>query len=163
MKLSILSFFSISLIALLGADAFVPHNHNNQPSFVTSRHYTTSSSALQAKYKTMDEILALFPEEKPVLINFYDANTEAEIKDDIFRAKTLLQDRATLVSIKQQDYPELAKLWDADTQSPAMILFKDGKAVTRLYGETHYLEIVAKFGKFCPEPSTWKCQICAFH
>jgi hypothetical protein len=63
-----------------------------------------------AKYNSMEEILALFPDDKPVLINFYDANTEAAIKDDIFRAKQLLQDRATVVSIKQQDYPELAKL-----------------------------------------------------
>ena len=97
----------------------------------------------------MDEILALFPEEKPVLVNFYDASTESEIKDDIFRAKKLIEDRATLVSIKRQDYPELAKLWDADTRSPAMILFKDGKPVTRLYEEYHYLEVVAKVGKFC--------------
>jgi hypothetical protein len=131
-----------------------------------------------AKYKTMDEILALFPKDKPVLINFYDAKTESksqvssaswfsvaafdaccptnlssinvgDIKDDIFRAKNLLQDRATLVSIKQQDYADLAKLWDADQKSPSMILFKDGQPITRLYGETHYLEIVAKIGKFC--------------
>jgi hypothetical protein len=102
-----------------------------------------------AKYKSMDEILSLFPEEKPVLINFYDANTEKDIKADIMRAKELLADRATLVSIKRQDYPELAKLWDADTKSPAMILFRDGQPVTRLYEETHYLEIVARIGKFC--------------
>jgi len=97
----------------------------------------------------MEEILALFPEDKPILINFYDAKTENDIKDDIFRAKNLLADRATLVSIKQQDYPELAKLWDADSKSPSMILFKDGKPVTRVYEETHYLEIAAKVGKFC--------------
>jgi len=102
----------------------------------------------------MEEILALFPEDKPVLINFYDANTESAIKDDIFRAKTLLKDRATLVSVKQQDYPELAKLWDCADKSPAMILFKDGQPVTRIYEETHYLEIVARVGKFCPEPAT---------
>lgn len=108
------------------------------------------ATALQmAKYNTMDEILAKFPDDKPVLINFYDANTENQIKDDIFRAKTLLQDRLTLVSIKQQDYPELAKLWDCDAKSPSMILFKDGNPVTRLYGEDHYLEIVAKFGQYC--------------
>jgi len=97
----------------------------------------------------MDEILALFPEEKPVLINFYDGNTEGEIKDDIFRAKELLADRATLVSIKQQDYPEIAKLWDCAEKSPSMILFKDGSPVTRLYEETHYLEIAARIGRFC--------------
>ena len=107
-------------------------------------------SALEmAKFNTMEEILAKFPEEKPVLINFYDANTESAIKNDIFRAKKLLEDRATLVSIKQQDYPELAKLWDAADKSPAMILFKDGNPVTRLYEETHYLEIVARIGKYC--------------
>ncbi|KAL7580986.1 hypothetical protein ACA910_005800 [Epithemia clementina (nom. ined.)] len=102
-----------------------------------------------AKFKTIDEILAKFPEDKPVLINFYDANTENEIKNDIFRAKKLLEDRATVVSIKQQDYPELAKLWDCAERSPSMILFKDGNPVTRLYQETHYLEIVARIGKFC--------------
>jgi hypothetical protein len=127
------------LFSLSGVDAFVPARNP------TAFHRT----ALAAKYKTMDEILALFPEDKPVLINFYDAKTENDIKDDISRAKTLLKDRATLVSIKQQDYPELAKLWDAADKSPAMILFKDGTPATRLYGETHYLEIVAKFGKFC--------------
>lgn len=114
----------------------------------------TSSTQLFAKYNSMEEILALFPEDKPVLINFYDAKTENDIKDDIFRAKTLLKDRATLVSIKQQDYPALAKLWDADDKTPAMILFKDGNPVTRLYEETHYLEIVAKIGQYCPEPAT---------
>lgn len=99
----------------------------------------------------MDEILALFPEDKPVLVNFYDANTEGQIKDDIFRAKKLLEDRATLVSIKQQDYPELAKLWDAAEKSPSMILFKDGKPVTRVYEQTFYLDIVARVGKFCDD------------
>ena len=74
------------------------------------------SSKLAAKYNSMEEILAKFPEDKPVLINFYDGNTENEIKDDIFRAKELLKDRATLVSIKQQDYPELAAKWDCDTK-----------------------------------------------
>lgn len=69
---------------------------------------------LLAKYNSMDEILAKFPDDKPVLINFYDASTEDAIKGDIFRAKELLKDRATLVSIKQQDYPELAKKWDCD-------------------------------------------------
>lgn len=97
----------------------------------------------------MDEILALFPDDKPVLVNFYDGSTEGDIKADIFRAKELLADRATLVSIKRQDYPELSKLWDADTKSPAMILFRDGQPVTRLYEETHYLEIVARIGQFC--------------
>lgn len=106
---------------------------------------------MMAKYNTMDEILAKFPEDKPILINFYDANTEDAIKDDIVRAKSLLADRLTLVSIKRQDYPEIAKLWDADTKSPAMILFKDGQPVTRLYEETHYLEIAAKMGRFCDE------------
>lgn len=47
---------------------------------------------------------------------------------------------------------EIAKLWDADTQSPAMILFKDGKPVTRLYGESFYLDVVSKIGKFCRAP-----------
>lgn len=77
---------------------------------------TRGPTNLLAKYNSMDEILAKFPVDKPVLINFYDANTEAVIKDDIFRAKALLKDRATLVSIKQQDYPELAKKWDCDTK-----------------------------------------------
>lgn len=137
MKLSILSAFLAAIASVQGFSPAYPAS-----SF-------RSSSALQAKYNSMDEILALFPEEIPVLINFYDANTENQIKDDIFRAKTLLKDRATLVSIKQQDYPELAKLWDCAEKSPSMILFQDGQPVTRLYEETHYLEIVAKVGQFC--------------
>jgi len=44
---------------------------------------------------------------------------------------------------------EIAKLWDCDTQSPSMILFRDGKPVTRLYGESFYLDVVSKIGKFC--------------
>jgi hypothetical protein len=113
---------------------------------ITSRPNFRSRDALFAKYNSMEEILALFPEGKPVLVNFYDATTEDAIKDDIMRAKKLLADRATLVSIKQQDYPELAKVWDCTDKSPSMILFKDGTPVTRLYEETHYLEIVAKIG-----------------
>ncbi|GAX23182.1 hypothetical protein FisN_39Hh022 [Fistulifera solaris] len=124
------------------ANAFAP---------APTRASVASHTALHAKYNSMEEILALFPEDKPVLINFYDANTENAIKDDIFRAKQLLSDRATLVSIKQQDYPEIAKLWDANEKSPSMILFKDGRPVTRLYEETHYLEIVARIGKFCAD------------
>ena len=30
-----------------------------------------------------------------------------------------------------------------------MILFKDGKPVTRIYEESFYLDVVAKVGKFC--------------
>ena len=112
-----------------------------------------TGAALFAKYNSMDEILALFPEDKPVLVNFYDAATENAIKDDIMRAKKLLADRATLVSVKQQDYPELAKVWDCADKSPSMILFKDGNPVTRIYEETHYLEIVAKIGKYADESS----------
>ncbi len=44
---------------------------------------------------------------------------------------------------------ELAKKWDADTKSPSMILFKDGKPATRIYEESFYLDVVAKVGKFC--------------
>ena len=120
--------------------------------FAPSIRPTTSARTTQplfAKYNSMDEVLALFPEDKPVLINFYDAATEADIKSDIVAAKNLLADRATLVSMKQQDHPELAKLWDADQKSPSMILFKDGQPVARMYEETHYLEIAAKVGKFC--------------
>ena len=141
MKISIGSACILALVALLsGVNAFVP------ASCTTT---TSRSTALSAKYNSMDEILALFPDDKPVLINFYDANTEAEIKDDIFRAKKLLEDRATLVSIKQQDYADLARVWDCAEKSPSMILFKDGSPVARLYEQTHYLDIVAKFGKFC--------------
>lgn len=132
----------IAALALLVSftDAFVPAS---KPSFVARQ------SSLDAKYKTMDEILAKFPDDKPILINFYDAKTENEIKDDILRAKTLLKDRCTLVSIKQQDYPDIAKLWDANTKSPAMILFKDGQPIMRLFEETHYLEIVSRVGSYC--------------
>jgi hypothetical protein len=114
---------------------------------VTARRSATH--LMMAKYKTMNEILAKFPDDKPILINFYDAGTEAAIKEDILRAKRLLADSLTMVSIKRQDYPEIAKLWDAEKRSPAMILFKDGQPVTRLYEETHYLEIVAKMRRFC--------------
>jgi hypothetical protein len=175
----------LSALALT-ADAFAP----SHPNAMMSR--STSTSLSMAKYNTMEEILAKFPEEKPVLINFYDSSTEAEIKSDIVRAKTLLEERCTVVSIKQQDYPgefsrhlhcsfqdniytyiyiyiymtfssqyfinnvfhdeEIAKLWDADKESPSMILFKDGKPVTRLYGESFYLDVVSKIGKFCRSP-----------
>ena len=69
MKLSFATILS-TLAIFASTEAFAP-----QP---TS--FRSASSALNAKYKTMDEILALFPEEIPVLINFYDANTEAAIK-----------------------------------------------------------------------------------
>ncbi|CAJ1967815.1 unnamed protein product [Cylindrotheca closterium] len=135
MKLSILS--TIAVLAST-AEAFAP-----QP---TS--FRAASSALNAKYKTMDEILALFPEEKPVLINFYDATTEEAIKSDLLTTKALLKERATMVSIKQQDYPELAKLWDADSKSPSMILFKDGTPVKRIYGKTDYMDIITDISKY---------------
>lgn len=134
------TLLSLLLVLLASVEGFVPTVHKD----------VRGSTSLFAKYNTMEEILAKFPSDKPVLINFYDANTENEIKADIFRAKELLKDRATLVSIKQQDYPELAKKWDCADKSPAMILFQGGAPVARLYEETHYLEIVAKFGQFCP-------------
>jgi thioredoxin-like negative regulator of GroEL len=148
MKLSILSVCLTALVAssFSGANAFV-----NPSSSTSSTAFYRTAKLNMAKYKSMDEILALFPEDKPVLINFYDANTENAIKDDIFRAKKLLEGRATLVSVKQQDYPELAKLWDAAEKTPSMILFKDGNPVARIYEETHYLEIVAKVGKYCTQ------------
>ena len=133
MKVTALSFLAAMAFAVSSVQGFVPSSH--KVAFAPR-------TRLQAKYNTMDEILALFPEEKPVLINFYDASTEAEIKDDIFRAKKLLEDRATVVSIKQQDYPDLAKLWDCAEKSPSMILFKDGTPVTRLYEETFYVAII---------------------
>ncbi|CAB9522381.1 expressed unknown protein [Seminavis robusta] len=138
MRSSLLSLLFAGILSM--ATAFVV------PSTTPAR---SSATSLFAKYKTMDEILALFPEDKPVLINFYDANTEGAIKDDIFKAKQLLEDRAKLVSIKQQDYPDLAKLWDAAEKSPSMILFKDGSPVTRLYEKTDYLDVVAHVGRFC--------------
>jgi hypothetical protein len=140
MKLSIVSLCLALAFAFSGVESFMPASS-------TAFHRTASS--LAAKYNTMDEILALFPEDMPVLINFYDSATEKDIKGDISRAKTLLKDRASVVSIKQQDYPELAKLWDCAEKSPSMIIFKDGSPVTRLYEESHYLEIVAKVGKYC--------------
>ena len=84
------SFFALTCLLLAASsEAFAPTTKFR------------ASTKLSAKYNSMDEILALFPDDKPVLINFYDANTEADIKDDIFRAKKLLEERATLVSIKQ--------------------------------------------------------------
>ena len=98
---NLFSLGAVALSALAGVDAFAP----------TSGVSTTSirQTQLSAKYNTMDEILALFPEDKPVVINFYDANTEGAIKGDIFKAKQLLEDRAKFVSIKQQDYPDLVR------------------------------------------------------
>jgi hypothetical protein len=134
-------FSLVACLLFASADAFVVSPVNCRTG--------SSNTQLAAKYNTMDEILAKFPADKPVLINFYDANTEDAIKDDIFRAKNLLKDRATLVSIKQQDYPEIAKLWDCHEKSPSMILFKDGQPATRIYEQSHYLEIVAKVGQYC--------------
>jgi len=89
-----LAFLTASLISVGGGGvhAFV----SPQPT-TTRAPLQRRSAALAAKYNSMDEILALFPADKPVLVNFYDAATEADIKDDIFRAKKLLEDRATLV------------------------------------------------------------------
>jgi thioredoxin-like negative regulator of GroEL len=154
MKLSVLSACLTALVAsslFSGANAFVNHASSSAAFYRTASSSKAHQRLDMAKYKSMDEILALFPDDKPVLINFYDANTENAIKDDIFRAKKLLEGRATLVSVKQQDYPELAKLWDAAEKTPSMILFKDGNPVARLYEETHYLEIVAKVGKYCTQ------------
>ena len=39
-----------------------------------------------------------------------------------------------LLRLKQQDYPDLAKLWDCSEKSPSMILFKDGKPVATKVG-----------------------------
>ena len=74
MKLSILSLaLATFATSTPGVEAFAP-----TPSTVTTPRI--SSSSLNAKYNSMDEILALFSEEIPVLINFYDANTEDQIK-----------------------------------------------------------------------------------
>jgi hypothetical protein len=138
-----MKFISVLIALVSTANAF-----HVQPAVTTGRRPATHLS-MASQYKTMNEILAKFPEDKPVLINIYDANTESAIKEDIMRAKSLLADSLTMVSMKRQDYPEIAKLWDADKKSPAMILFKDGQPVARLYEETHYLEIAAKMRKFC--------------
>eukprot|EP00980_Cylindrotheca_fusiformis_P028230 scaffold22588_cov114-Cylindrotheca_fusiformis.AAC.2 len=150
------SSFLLSVLAIIAAATSTTNSLVQGFAPMTTRLSTqssssSSSSSLQAKYKTMDEILALFPEEKPVLINFYDADTEAQIKNDIVQTKALLKDRATLVSIKQQDYPELAKLWDANERSPSMILFKDGSPVKRIYGKTDYMDIIADISKYTQE------------
>ena len=74
MKLSILSLVLTAFASTVSVEAFAP--------VATTRisSSSSSSSSLYAKYNTMDEILALFPEDIPVLINFYDANTEDQIK-----------------------------------------------------------------------------------
>jgi hypothetical protein len=141
MKLSVVSFLLATAASVQG---FVP----SIPTHAMAR-FVAVETSLSAKYNKMEEILALFPGEKPILVNFYDAATEKDIKDDIFRAKTLLKDRATVVSVKQQDYPEIAKLWDCDKKTPSMILFKDGSPVTRIYEQSFYLDIVAKVGQYC--------------
>ena len=86
----------------LSTHAFAPSS--SQPRSCVSKSTSTSLS-MAAKYKTMEEILAKFPDDMPVLINFYDKSTENDIKSDIVRAKNLLAERCTVVSIKQQDYP----------------------------------------------------------
>ena len=93
---------TLTILAALAisANAFAPSSMHI-PKSITS----TPTALSMAKYNTMEEILAKFPEDKPVLINFYDSASEAEIKSDIVRAKNLLADRCTVVSIKQQDYP----------------------------------------------------------
>lgn len=137
---NVIFFVGLAIIASFsGVDAFLP------PQLVQS----TSKTTLFSKIKSMDDLLAKVPDDKPVLVNFFDANTEKEIASDIVRAKQLLADSCTLVSLKQQDYPELAKLWDAADKSPSMILFKDGRPAGRIYGETHFLEIAAKARRLC--------------
>uniref|UniRef100_A0A7S2H5A6 Thioredoxin domain-containing protein n=1 Tax=Helicotheca tamesis TaxID=374047 RepID=A0A7S2H5A6_9STRA len=150
MKVCALSLFVAAVSAFMGTDAFVPSPSVPRAFVGCQQHVAPSSTSLSmAKYNTMDEILAKFPEDKPILINFYDASTEDDIKADIQRAKQLLADRCTVVSIRQQDYPEIAKLWDAIEKSPSFILFNDGKPILRFYEETHYLEITAKVGQYC--------------
>lgn len=73
MKLSFAAIISTVAVLASTTEAFAP----TQP---TSFRAASSSSALNAKYNSMDEILALFPEDIPVLINFYDAATEDAIK-----------------------------------------------------------------------------------
>lgn len=73
MKLSFAAIISTLAVLASTTEAFAP----TQP---TSFRAESSSSALNAKYNNMDEILALFPEDVPVLINFYDAATEDAIK-----------------------------------------------------------------------------------
>eukprot|EP00526_Cylindrotheca_closterium_P024633 CAMPEP_0113622700 /NCGR_PEP_ID=MMETSP0017_2-20120614/11646_1 /TAXON_ID=2856 /ORGANISM="Cylindrotheca closterium" /LENGTH=144 /DNA_ID=CAMNT_0000532565 /DNA_START=75 /DNA_END=509 /DNA_ORIENTATION=+ /assembly_acc=CAM_ASM_000147 len=140
MKLSFATILSTLAVLASTTEAFAP-----QP---TSFRAAASSSALNAKYNSMDEILALFPEELPILINFYDATTEDAIKSDILTTKAMLKERATMVNIKQQDYPELAKLWDCDSKSPSMILFKDGNPVKRVYEKIDYLDIIPEISQY---------------
>jgi len=90
------SFACITALFISGTQAFAPAP---RPTFAKP------SALAMAKFNSMDEILAKFPDDMPCLINFYDASTEADIKSDIVRAKNLLKDRCTVVSIKQQDYP----------------------------------------------------------
>jgi hypothetical protein len=60
--------------SLSPSSAFVSLERNSHLSCRAS----SSTTLYMAKYKTMDEILALFPKDKPVLINFYDAKTESK-------------------------------------------------------------------------------------
>merc|ERR1719410_1552522 len=149
------TFVFIAALIASSANAFAPLTLPSTPKatvkygipFVVPA--ASSSTALFAKYKDMDEILALFPDDKPVLINFYDGKTEDDIKDDIMIAKTNLKERCSFCSIRVQDYPDLAKLWDADLRSPTMILFRDGRPLTRLFELTDSVDIMASVGKFC--------------
>ena len=145
------TFLVLFLLALLASSiaAFVPTSN--------SRAFGVRPSLqLQAKYNTIYEMIAKFPEDLPVLMNFYDANTEAEIRNNILRAKFLLENRCYVCSVKQQDYPEIAKLWDCDKKSPSMILFKDGSPVLRLYDTYFYGDILVKLNPHCPIPADEK-------
>mmetsp|Transcript_13383 Transcript_13383/g.20373 ORF Transcript_13383/g.20373 Transcript_13383/m.20373 type:complete len:144 (+) Transcript_13383:141-572(+) len=132
--ISILAFF------VLSAYGFVPAS---QP-YAGMRRFELKAE--KPKPTNMEEILARFPDDKPVLINFYDKTTEKEIYRDNLMAKRGLKDRCTIVNITQQDYPEIAKVWDADEKSPSMILFKEGNPVMRLYEVTDAMDIIIRVG-----------------
>lgn len=66
MKTGVAFMCAAAVAAMSGVEAFAPVPVQRNLAFASR----SSGSALQAKYNNMDEILALFPEDKPVLINF---------------------------------------------------------------------------------------------
>lgn len=71
--------FAVSLLCIAASlspsSAFVSLDRSRP---LSGQSVSSATALYMAKYKTMDEILALFPKDKPVLINFYDAKTESK-------------------------------------------------------------------------------------
>ena len=67
MKTGVAFMCAAAVAAMSGVEAFAPVPVQRNLAFASR---SSGSAFLQAKYNNMDEILALFPEDKPVLIIF---------------------------------------------------------------------------------------------